>query len=53
MVEIYCGDQLGATFLLHHYIQQPALDCEASQVSSKWEKLLLCMLVNSPAKVGP
>lgn len=53
MVKLYFGHQLGATFVLHHYIQQPTLDHEASQNSSKWEKLLLCMLANSPAKVDP
>lgn len=50
---LYYGDQLGAMFVLHHYIQQPTLDLEASQASRKWEMLLLCMLANSPAKVDP
>lgn len=51
MVELYYGAQLGAMFLLHHYIQQLTLVHEASQVSSKLEKLPLCMLVNSLGKV--
>lgn len=53
MVELYYEDQLQATFVLHHYIQQPSLDHEASQASSKWEIFLLCMLADSPAKVDP
>lgn len=32
MVELYYGDQLGAKFILHHYIQQPTPDHEASQM---------------------
>ena len=51
MVELYYVDKLGGMSLLHHYIQQPSLVHEVSQVSSKQKNLPLCMLVNSLGKV--